>query len=151
MFLTLASGCLCANSLQPCPTLCDPVDYSPPGLLCPWDSPSKNTGVGCHDLLQGIFLTQGSNVHVSNSTKLNMIEIQESSLVPTSLLLFIANPSTSAFKILFYTHLLPSIPSATILVLSYTHFLPRLLNILLKDLLEPSLSTSNPFSTIHTH
>ena len=30
-------------------------------LLCPWDSPSKTTGVGCHSLLQGIFLTQGSN------------------------------------------------------------------------------------------
>ena len=29
--------------------------------LCPWDSPGKNTGVGCHFLLQGIFLTQGSN------------------------------------------------------------------------------------------
>ena len=26
-------------------------------LLCPWDSPGKNTGVGCHFLLQGIFLT----------------------------------------------------------------------------------------------
>ena len=31
------------------------------GLLCPWDSPAKNTGVDCHALLQGIFLTQGSN------------------------------------------------------------------------------------------
>ena len=30
-------------------------------LLCPWDSPGTNTGVGCHVLLQGIFLTQGSN------------------------------------------------------------------------------------------
>ena len=30
-------------------------------LLCPWDSPGKNTGVGSHFLLQGIFLTQGSN------------------------------------------------------------------------------------------
>ena len=29
-------------------------------LLCPWDFPSKNTGVGCDFLLQGIFLTQGS-------------------------------------------------------------------------------------------
>ena len=29
--------------------------------LCPWDFPGKNTGVGCHFLLQGIFLTQGSN------------------------------------------------------------------------------------------
>ena len=32
-------------------------------LFCPWDSPGKNAGVGCHALLQGIFLTQGSNAH----------------------------------------------------------------------------------------
>ena len=30
-------------------------------LLCPWDSPGKNTGVGCHALLQEIFQTQGLN------------------------------------------------------------------------------------------
>ena len=30
-------------------------------LLCPWNFPGKNTGVGCHSLLQGIFPTQGSN------------------------------------------------------------------------------------------
>jgi len=28
-------------------------------LLCPWDSPGKNIGVGCHTFLQGIFMTQG--------------------------------------------------------------------------------------------
>ena len=33
----------------------------PTKLLCPWNSPDKNTGMGCHFLLQGIFLTQGSN------------------------------------------------------------------------------------------
>ena len=33
-------------------------------LLCPWASPGKNTGVGFHALLQGIFLTQGSNPHL---------------------------------------------------------------------------------------
>ena len=44
-----------AKSLQSCPTLCDTM------LLCPWDSPGKNTGVGCHALLQGIFVTQGLN------------------------------------------------------------------------------------------
>ena len=33
----------------------------PARLLCPWDFPGKNTGVGCHTFLQGIFLTQGSN------------------------------------------------------------------------------------------
>ena len=32
----------------------------PARLLCPWDSPGETTGVGCHGLLQGIFLTQGS-------------------------------------------------------------------------------------------
>ena len=31
-------------------------------LKCPWDSPGKNTGVGCHFLLQGIFLTQELNL-----------------------------------------------------------------------------------------
>ena len=31
-------------------------------LFCPWDSPGKNTGVGCRALLQGIFLTQGLNL-----------------------------------------------------------------------------------------
>ena len=30
-------------------------------FLCPWNSPGKNTGMGCHSLLQGIFLTQASN------------------------------------------------------------------------------------------
>ena len=38
-----------------------PFGLSPARLLCPWDSPGKNTGVHCHALLQGIFLTQGSN------------------------------------------------------------------------------------------
>ena len=40
-----------AKSLQSCPTLCDPMDGSPPGSPVP-DSPGKNTGVGCHFLLQ---------------------------------------------------------------------------------------------------
>ena len=34
--------------------------YGP--LLCPWDSPGKNTGVGCRALLQGIVVTQGWNL-----------------------------------------------------------------------------------------
>ena len=46
---------------QSCPTLCDPIDYSPLGSSVHGDSPGKNTGVGCHALLQGIFPTQGSN------------------------------------------------------------------------------------------
>ena len=41
-----------AKSLQLCPTLCDPMDKQPTRLPRPWDSPGKNTGVGCHFLLQ---------------------------------------------------------------------------------------------------
>ena len=48
--------CLVAKSH---PTLCDPMD--PARFLYPWDFPSKNTGVGCCSLLQGIFLTQETN------------------------------------------------------------------------------------------
>ena len=36
----------------------------PTRLLYPWDSPGKNAGVGCHFLLQGIFPTQGLNMHL---------------------------------------------------------------------------------------
>ena len=46
---------------QLCPTLCDPKDCSPPGSTVHGDSPGKNTWVGCHALLQGIFPTQESN------------------------------------------------------------------------------------------
>ena len=51
-----------AKLLQSCPILCDPIDYSPPGFSVHGDSPGKNTGVGCHALLQGIFPTQESNL-----------------------------------------------------------------------------------------
>ena len=36
-------------------------ELSPARPLCPWDFPGKNTGMGCHFPLQGIFLTQASN------------------------------------------------------------------------------------------
>ena len=41
-----------------------PYGLYPARLLSPWDFPGKNTGVGYHFLLQGIFLTQGSNPHL---------------------------------------------------------------------------------------
>ena len=46
---------------QSCPTLCDPMDWSLPKPLHPWNFPGKSTGVGFHFLLQEIFPTQGSN------------------------------------------------------------------------------------------
>ena len=41
-----------------------PQGLLPARLLCPWDLPGKNTGVGCHFLSQEIFLCQGANVHL---------------------------------------------------------------------------------------
>jgi len=55
-----------AKLLQSCPTLCDPRDSSPPG--CPWDSPGKNTGVGCHFLLQCVKVKSQSEVAQSSPT-----------------------------------------------------------------------------------
>ena len=64
MYLKVSlSTCVCALCLvtQLCPTVCDPTDCSPPGSSVHRDSPRKNTGVGCHALLQGIFPAQGAN------------------------------------------------------------------------------------------
>ena len=49
-----------AKSLQSSDSV-RPHRQQPTKLPHPWDSPSKNTGVGCHFLLQGIFPTQGLN------------------------------------------------------------------------------------------
>ena len=57
-----------AKSLQSCPTLCDPIDSSPPGSPSPWDSPGKNTGVGCHFLLQCMKVKDESEVAQSCPT-----------------------------------------------------------------------------------
>ena len=56
-----------------CVCVCQPLRHVPlfaiswivaTRLICPWNSPDKNTGVGSHSLLQGIFQTQGSNPHL---------------------------------------------------------------------------------------
>ena len=60
-FLTYTLNATRAKLLQSCQTLCNPTDCNPPGFSAHGDSSDKNTGVGCHALLQGIFQTQGSN------------------------------------------------------------------------------------------
>ena len=60
--------CVCA---QPCPT----HGLQPSKLLCSWDFPGQNTGVGCHFLLQWIVPTQGSNLHL-----LHLLDWQADSL-----------------------------------------------------------------------
>ena len=52
-----------------------PHGLQPSKLLCPWDFPAENPGVGCHFLLQGIFLTQ-----VSDSCLLSLLHWQVDSL-----------------------------------------------------------------------
>ena len=59
IFSTAAAA---AESLQSCPTLCDPVDGSPPGSSVPGILQAKNTGVGCHFLLQCMKVKSESEV-----------------------------------------------------------------------------------------
>ena len=56
----LVHVCVCSVA-QSCPTLCNPMDCSLSGSSVQGIFPGKNTGVGCHFLLQGSFLTQGVN------------------------------------------------------------------------------------------
>ena len=56
--VTLCAWVLCAKSLQSRLTLCDPMNYTLSDSPIHGDPPDKNTGVGCHAFLQGIFLTQ---------------------------------------------------------------------------------------------
>ena len=58
--LFTSCACVCAKSLSVSDSL-RPNGLQPAKVLCLWDSPGKNTGVGCHALLQGIFPTQGWN------------------------------------------------------------------------------------------
>ena len=66
--LTFPKAHAAAKLLQSCPTLCDPIDSSPPGSPHPWDSPGKNTGVGCHFLLQFTKVKSESEVTQSCQT-----------------------------------------------------------------------------------
>ena len=78
--------CLVAQS---CPTVCDPLDYSPPGSSVHADSPDKNTEVGWHALLQGIFTTQGLNPGLPHC---RWILYQPSNKVNPRILMWVAFP-----------------------------------------------------------
>ena len=85
-----------AKLLQSCPTLCDPIDSSPPGSTVPGIlQGTKNTGVGCHSLLHGELLLplKGSesvgqiqasvgNVHVGHGSE--KCRLEPTSLLPQS-------------------------------------------------------------------
>jgi len=87
---------LCISFLNPSSSHCSevrsvvfnflqPLRLQPARFLCPWNSPRKNTGVGCHSLLQGIFPTQGSNPGLQHCRQiLYHLSHQESPLLPHS-------------------------------------------------------------------
>ena len=67
--LSRTAAAAAAKSLQLCPTLCDPIDSSPPGSPIPRDSQGKNTGMGpgllvlCKLVLRGISTNSSSSLH----------------------------------------------------------------------------------------
>ena len=67
-FTTIESGsslmaAAAAKLLQSSLTLCEPIDgRQPTRIPCPWDSPAKNTGVGCHFLLHCMKVKSESEV-----------------------------------------------------------------------------------------
>ena len=68
------SAAATAMSLQSCPTLCNPIDGSPPGSPRLWDSPGKNTGVDCHFLLQCMKVKSDSEVTQSCLTLSHLMD-----------------------------------------------------------------------------
>ena len=72
-FLSLLNNqaaCMYTKALQSCSTLCNPIDSTAPGSSWPWDSLGENIGVGWHACLQGIFLTQGSNLRLPHCRRI---------------------------------------------------------------------------------
>ena len=74
VFSMTAVAAAAAKSLQSCSTLCNPIDSSLPGSPCPWDSPGKNTGVGCHFLLQCMKVKSESEVAQSCPTLSDLMD-----------------------------------------------------------------------------
>ena len=59
-------------SLSVMPSSLRPCGLQPTRLLCPWNSPGKNTGVGCHFLLQGKN-THGLDWHLSSGAEVRAL------------------------------------------------------------------------------
>ena len=74
VLLSRAAAAAAAKSLQSCRTLCDPRDGSPPGSPVPWDSPGKNTGVGCHFFLLCMKVKSESEVTQSCPTLRDLMD-----------------------------------------------------------------------------
>ena len=111
-WMLLSALVSCAKSLRSCLTLWEPMNQ-PARLLHPWDFLGRNIRVGCHFLLQGIFPTQESNLHL-----VCLLHWQESSLP-------LAPPGKSCLFLVTLSHALVSSQVSTHLrlMLSHTHVL----------------------------
>ena len=74
IWYSYAAAAAAAKSLQSCLTLCNPHRWQPTRLPCPWDSPGKNTAVGCHFLLQCMKVKSESEVAQSCPTLSNPMD-----------------------------------------------------------------------------
>ena len=84
-----------AKSLQSCPTLCNPIDSSPPGSPIPGIQ-GKNTEVGCHFLVQCMKVKSEYLIHVNNYVHLCTFELIENSI-------FCSQDEIRLFKIILGT------------------------------------------------
>ena len=76
-------------------------ELQPARLLCPWNFPGKNTGVGCHFLLQGLFLTHGSNLHFLHLVHWQVNSLPQQYLV-SSHIFWILTPNKTWFANAFF-------------------------------------------------
>ena len=76
-------------------------ELQPARLLCPWNFPGKNTGVGCHFLLQGLFLTHRSNLHFLHLMHWQVNSLPQQYLV-SSHIFWILTPNKTWFANTFF-------------------------------------------------
>ena len=95
---------------QSCLTLWDPTDCSPPGSSIHGDSPGKNTGVGCHALLQEIVPIQGLNPglpHCKREKSRWCMGLSKGQLWLRRNIPFLLNPVTLVTQMVKYLRLIP--------------------------------------------
>ena len=122
----------------------------PARLLCPWDSPGKNAGVGCHTLLCGIFPTQGLNSHLLGLLYWQLDSLQLSSVQLLSRVQLFVTPWIAAHQASLSITNSQSLPKSMSieLVMPSSHLILRHPLLLLPSVL-PSIRVFSSESTLH--
>ena len=104
---TVCCAVLCLVA-QSCLTLCNPMDCGPPGSSIHGDPPGKNTGVGCHACLQGIFPIQGWNPGLLYCRRILYRLSHQGSLVTDNIIILSTTTTiiiSTTIKVTFIEHL----------------------------------------------